>query len=158
MLSTVVDERIIVCSSAVVHISGGMAALICTVMVGPRIGAFNKEPKPRSGMNILLGTFILWFANCHVNHHVNQYLINTRWSLRSRARRRRLTDVIGACRFGWFAFNSASTVQLSDGRWVLASRAALVTIVSSISGGVFGVIVRCVSRFVGRFMAEKALH
>ncbi len=53
--------------SALVHMVGGIAALIGAKMLGPRIGKYGKDGKPRGipGQNITLGAlgiFILWFA------------------------------------------------------------------------------------------------
>jgi len=53
--------------STVVHALGGFAALIGTMMLGPRIGKFGPDGKPNAiaGHNIplaSLGVFILWFG------------------------------------------------------------------------------------------------
>lgn len=53
--------------STVVHTTGGIAALIGTVMLKPRLGKFGIDGKPRAiaGHNIplaSLGVFILWFG------------------------------------------------------------------------------------------------
>lgn len=53
--------------SGVVHMVGGLAALIGAAMVGPRIGKFNKDGTPNAikGHNlpyIVIGTFILFFG------------------------------------------------------------------------------------------------
>jgi len=53
--------------SGVVHMVGGLAALIGAAMVGPRIGKFNKDGTPNSirGHNlpfVVIGTFILFFG------------------------------------------------------------------------------------------------
>ena len=53
--------------SSVVHMTGGMAALIGTMMVGPRIGKYNKDGTANAieGHSMALaslGTLILWFA------------------------------------------------------------------------------------------------
>lgn len=53
--------------STVVHSVGGWAALAGTIVLGPRIGKFTKDGKPKAipGHNITLaalGTFILWFG------------------------------------------------------------------------------------------------
>ncbi len=53
--------------SAVIHFVGATCALIGAAMLGPRIGKFSKDGKPRGipGHNIVigaLGVFILWFG------------------------------------------------------------------------------------------------
>ena len=53
--------------SGVVHMQGGMIALICAWLLGPRIGKFDKDGNPKAilGHNIpmvILGTFILAFG------------------------------------------------------------------------------------------------
>jgi len=53
--------------SGVVHMVGGMAALIGAWMVGPRIGKFNKDGTPNNikGHNVpfvVVGTFVLFFG------------------------------------------------------------------------------------------------
>ena len=53
--------------SAAIHMCGGMCALIGAAMVGPRIGKFGKDGKPRAilghSMTLgALGVFILWFG------------------------------------------------------------------------------------------------
>ncbi|MBI2854628.1 MAG: ammonium transporter [Chloroflexi bacterium] len=53
--------------SGVVHMVGGLAALIGAAMVGPRIGKFNKDGSPNNikGHNlpfVVIGTFILFFG------------------------------------------------------------------------------------------------
>jgi len=53
--------------STAVHMVGGMAALVGAKLLGPRIGKYGKDGKPRAipGHNILLGAlgcFILWFG------------------------------------------------------------------------------------------------
>ncbi len=53
--------------SAAIHMAGGLCALIGAAMVGPRIGKFGKDGKPRAilghSMTLgALGVFILWFG------------------------------------------------------------------------------------------------
>lgn len=51
--------------SGVVHTVGGIAGLIGTLLLGPRIGAFNPASKVHAGHNVTLaglGVFILWFG------------------------------------------------------------------------------------------------
>lgn len=51
--------------SGVVHAVGGIAGLVGTLLLGPRIGAFDQDPSVHRGHNIMLaglGVFILWFG------------------------------------------------------------------------------------------------
>ena len=53
--------------STVVHSTGGWAALMGAMMLGPRLGKFGKDGRPRAipGHNIVftvIGVFILWFG------------------------------------------------------------------------------------------------
>ena len=51
--------------SGVVHMAGGAAALTTAYILGPRYGKFD-EPKQSykmsSGINVILGTFFLWWG------------------------------------------------------------------------------------------------
>jgi Amt family ammonium transporter len=60
-------EMIDFAGSTVVHSVGGWAALMGAMVIGPRVGKFNKEGKPNAipGHSITLaalGVFILWFG------------------------------------------------------------------------------------------------
>eukprot|EP00511_Aplanochytrium_stocchinoi_P000634 CAMPEP_0204823902 /NCGR_PEP_ID=MMETSP1346-20131115/1980_1 /ASSEMBLY_ACC=CAM_ASM_000771 /TAXON_ID=215587 /ORGANISM="Aplanochytrium stocchinoi, Strain GSBS06" /LENGTH=478 /DNA_ID=CAMNT_0051950777 /DNA_START=61 /DNA_END=1500 /DNA_ORIENTATION=+ len=51
--------------SGVVHMTGGVAALIAAYILGPRAGRFGEDAKPMPGHNLAmatLGTLILWFG------------------------------------------------------------------------------------------------
>lgn len=76
--------------STAIHMVGGLTALIGAAMVGPRIGKFSKDGKPRAilGHSIplgALGVFILWFgwygfngaAASDVNYLANIFLTTT---------------------------------------------------------------------------------
>jgi len=87
--------------STVVHTTGGIAALIGTILLKPRLGKFGIDGKPRAiaGHSIplaSLGVFILWF--------------------------------------GWFGFNSGSTLSVSNGGMDIA-RVALNTNMAAALGG-----------------------
>lgn len=88
--------------STVVHTTGGIAALIGTMMLGPRYGKYGIDGKPRAiaGHNIplaSLGVFILWF--------------------------------------GWFGFNSGSTLGVENGGLDIA-RVAINTNLAAALGGI----------------------
>ncbi len=76
--------------STAIHMVGGLCALIGAAMVGPRIGKFGKDGKPRAilghSMTLgALGVFILWFgwygfngaAADNVEHLANIFLTTT---------------------------------------------------------------------------------
>lgn len=91
--------------SAVVHTTGGIAALVGTVILKPRTGKYSIDGSPNviSAHNIpiaSLGVFILWF--------------------------------------GWFGFNSASTLALGDGAAI--GRVAMNTNLAAAAGGVIALI------------------
>mmetsp|Transcript_20673 Transcript_20673/g.30933 ORF Transcript_20673/g.30933 Transcript_20673/m.30933 type:complete len:618 (-) Transcript_20673:163-2016(-) len=79
--------------SGVVHLGGGVAALISSFLVGPRSSRFeymhdrgvwvDHKPRGHSIMMAFLGTFLLCF--------------------------------------GWFGFNAGSTLGVSNGQWVVAA-------------------------------------
>ena len=51
--------------STIVHSVGGWAALVCMLILGPRIGKYGKSVKPIEGHNIpmaTIGAFLLWFG------------------------------------------------------------------------------------------------
>jgi Amt family ammonium transporter len=84
--------------SSVVHMTGGVTALVTCKLLGPRIGKYNPggSPNPIPGHNIpmaVLGTFILCF--------------------------------------GWFGFNSGSTLAATDTRFAVV---AVNTMLASASG------------------------
>ncbi len=97
--------------SSVVHLTGGVLALIGAVIIGPRIGKFNKDGSPNAipGHNIpmaIVGTFIL--------------------------------------AFGWFGFNSGSTLAGGDLRMSVVA-------VNTMLAGSFGAIAATLWMWLVRF-------
>eukprot|EP00467_Chlorarachnion_reptans_P012062 CAMPEP_0114495118 /NCGR_PEP_ID=MMETSP0109-20121206/5030_1 /TAXON_ID=29199 /ORGANISM="Chlorarachnion reptans, Strain CCCM449" /LENGTH=693 /DNA_ID=CAMNT_0001672231 /DNA_START=360 /DNA_END=2441 /DNA_ORIENTATION=- len=78
--------------SGVVHVGGGVAALIASVFLGARSGRFefmekekrwvDRKPRGHSIMMAYMGTLLLWF--------------------------------------GWFGFNAGSSLGMSDGRYIVS--------------------------------------
>ena len=88
-----------------VHIIGGTAGLVGACYIKPRIGRFDKGPKPpplSDGVATLSGVFMLWW--------------------------------------GWLAFNSGSSFGVTGGKWQLAARAGVATVMASITSGFTGII------------------
>ena len=80
--------------STAVHMVGGVASLVGAKILGPRIGKYGKDGKPRAipGHSLTLGAlgvFILWFC--------------------------------------WFGFNGGSTVSMTNGNDILASKVFVTT-------------------------------
>ena len=91
--------------SSVVHMTGGVAALAGALVLGPRIGKFNKDGSP----------------NPIPGHHIPMAIVGT---------------LILA--FGWFGFNTGSTLAASDLRIGVV---AVNTMLASAAGGFFAMIV-----------------
>ncbi|HKA04677.1 MAG TPA: ammonium transporter [Acidimicrobiales bacterium] len=86
--------------SGVVHAMGGAAALAGAIVLGPRIGKYGKDGKPRS----------------LAAHHIPMAILGTFILL-----------------FGWFGFNAASTLAVTDIRFgVIATNTAIAAAFGSI--------------------------
>jgi Amt family ammonium transporter len=91
--------------SGVVHAMGGAAALAGAIVLGPRIGKFGKDGKPRT----------------LAAHHIPMALLGTFILL-----------------FGWFGFNAASTLAVTDIRFgVIATNTALAAAFGATTGMVW---------------------
>jgi len=107
--------------SSVVHMTGGVAALVGAKMMGPRTGKYNLDgtPNPIPGHNIpmaLLGTFILafgWFGFnpgstlAGTDNRIAVIAVNTMLASASGA--------FGACVFVWARFGKPDPTWLANG-------------------------------------------
>jgi Amt family ammonium transporter len=91
--------------SSVVHMTGGVAALAGAMVLGPRIGKFNKDGSP----------------NPIPGHHIPMAIVGTL-----------------VLAFGWFGFNTGSTLAASDLR---VGVVAVNTMLASAAGGLFAMVV-----------------
>jgi len=70
MVKTILKHRLLVVfrvalGCAGVHLVGGVAGLVAAIMLGPRLGRYDKSVergKPGSLTNVMLGTFMLWWG------------------------------------------------------------------------------------------------
>jgi Amt family ammonium transporter len=99
--------------SGIVHLTGGVGALVGAAVVGPRVGRFDTEAgmdpngtyAPHNVPNVALGTFILWF--------------------------------------GWYGFNCGSTLYMEGvGSAASAALVAVNTTLAAASGGVSAMFLR----------------
>jgi ammonium transporter, Amt family len=91
--------------SSVVHMTGGVAALAGALVLGPRIGKFNKDGSP----------------NPIPGHHIPMAIVGTL-----------------VLAFGWFGFNTGSTLAASDLRIGVV---AVNTMLASAAGGFVAMMV-----------------
>ncbi|CAM9782708.1 unnamed protein product [Choristocarpus tenellus] len=101
--------------SGVVHMTGGVAALIASIVVGPRVGRFNQDGTSntlpaQSAVLQTLGTLILWFGWYGFNGVSTLYIIN----LSHVAAKTMVTTTIGA---GAGALSSIVLHKLSLHYW-----------------------------------------
>jgi len=103
--------------SGVVHVTGGITALLATIILGPRRGRFHDargaplaKPTPMPGHSValqVLGTFILWF--------------------------------------GWYGFNPGSALAITNGHYgAVAALCAVNTTLAAASAGVTAIFLNLV--------------
>jgi len=145
--------------SSVVHMTGGVAALVGAKMIGPRIGKYNPDgsPNPIPGHNIpmaLLGTFILafgWFGFnpgstlSGTDNRIAIIAVNTMLASASGA--------FGACVYVWVRFGKPDPTWLANG--MLAGLVAITAPCAFVSapaavliGAVAGVLVVLSALFI----------
>ncbi|KAI6226303.1 Ammonium transporter [Aphelenchoides fujianensis] len=104
---------------SVVHLVGGVSGLVATIYLKPRQGRFgdNSSHQMSNPTGALLGTFTLWQVQANSSF------------------------VFCFCRWGWLGFNTGSTFGVVVGRWRLAAKSAVVTILSSMGGGCISIVI-----------------
>ncbi|XP_078373487.1 putative ammonium transporter 3 isoform X2 [Oculina patagonica] len=71
-----------------VHLVGGVAGLVAAIMLGPRLGRYDKsvkKGKPGSLTNVMLGTFMLWWGWLGFNCGSTFGISGAKWLLASRS-------------------------------------------------------------------------
>jgi ammonium transporter, Amt family len=143
--------------SSVVHMQGGVIALVCSMLLGPRIGKYdeNGKPKPILAHNIpmvMLGTFILafgWFgfnagsSLASSDGRIGVIAVNTMLASASGA--------LASCLYMWFFVGKPDPSMMCNG--MLAGLVAITAPCAFVApwaafliGGVAGVVV-CLSVF-----------
>jgi ammonia channel protein AmtB len=156
--------------SVVVHVVGGVAGLIFSIAVGPRLGRFNTnkdsgsfnsnngmEPNPRRSL------FRLWRSekkesgrNSPKLHKTDQYEDGTMFEGHDPSLVAAGTFILW---FGWYGFNAGSTRQLSDGGAELAARAFGATSMGAAGGVLMAVVLHslCVVHFTPQVLCNALL-
>jgi Amt family ammonium transporter len=107
--------------SSVVHMTGGVAALVGAKIMGPRIGKYNRDgsPNPIPGHNIpmaLLGTFILAFGWFGFNPGSTLAGTDTRISIIAvNTMLASASGAFGACVYVWLRFGKPDPTWLANG-------------------------------------------
>ncbi|RCN28945.1 hypothetical protein ANCCAN_25302 [Ancylostoma caninum] len=118
-----------------VHLVGGISGMIATIYLRPRQKRFGKMGKKRMSnpTNAILVLCNVKEEEISPNNH-NFF-----------------TKAISPGTFmlwwGWLAFNTGSTYGVTHGKWYLAARSAVGTIMASVGGGITSLLI---SRFVTR--------
>mmetsp|Transcript_16547 Transcript_16547/g.36073 ORF Transcript_16547/g.36073 Transcript_16547/m.36073 type:complete len:291 (-) Transcript_16547:1027-1899(-) len=106
--------------ASVVHLCGGVSGLLCTCVIGPRLGFFDDKELPKElefiARKIRLSHKVFEGESVHV-------LFGTLLLL-----------------FGWFGFNCGSTLSLSGTEHVNASNVAAMTMFGGSAGAIVGTI------------------
>ncbi|XP_043281268.1 putative ammonium transporter 3 isoform X2 [Venturia canescens] len=77
-----------IAGSGTVHLVGGVSALACAIMLGPRLGRYDKgfEPLPLGcPVNAIMGLFVLWWGWLAFNSGSTYGISGERWQYAARA-------------------------------------------------------------------------
>jgi ammonium transporter, Amt family len=145
--------------SSVVHLTGGVAALVGAKMLGPRIGKFDKsgKAKPIPGHNmamVALGTFILAFGWFGFNAGSTLAGMDTRMAVVAvNTMLAGAAGAMSACLYVWFRFGKPDVSMMCNGMLAglvaITAPCAFVSAQSSVLIGVIaGVLVVVAALFV----------
>jgi len=106
--------------STIVHLTGAVAALVGAYMVGPRLGKYGEDGKPRAipGHNIgfaVIGVFILWFGWFGFNAGSELAADNLVPFLAMNTLLAASAGVIGATAVIWFKTGKADVAMAGNG-------------------------------------------
>jgi Amt family ammonium transporter len=146
---------------SVVHMTGGVAALVCSKMLGPRIGKYNKDgtANPIPGHNIpmaLLGTFILAFGWFGFNPGSTLAMADTRGAIvATNTMLASASGAFAACLYVKFRYGKPDPTWLANGMLaglvaITAPCAFVSAPVSIFIGAIAGVLVVLAAMFIER--------
>ena len=127
--------------SCVVHITGGMTALIATLILGPRTGRFYDmrgklldEPKEFPGHSLALQCLGVSYRSFRVQFILCRHMTCACISLLISSRIHFQTFILW---FGWYGFNAGSIISLTlDDHYLVVSHTAINTTLSAAAGSI----------------------
>jgi Amt family ammonium transporter len=145
--------------SSVVHMTGGVAALVGAKLVGPRLGKFGPDGSPRAipGHNVamaVLGTFILAFGWFGFNAGSTLAATDSRIAVVAlNTMLASATGALAACATVWLRFGKPDVSMMCNGMLagmvaVTAPCAFVSTPVAALIGGIAGTLVVWATTFV----------
>jgi len=137
--------------SSVVHMTGGVTALVCCKLLGPRIGKYNPDgsPNPIPGHNIpmaVLGTFILCFGWFGFNPGSTLAATDTRFAIVAvNTMLASASGALSAAFYGKLKFGKPDPTWMCNG--MLAGLVAITAPCAFVSSGT-AIFIGCVSGFL----------
>lgn len=127
-----------IAGASALHLVGGMAGLVATIYLGPRLGRF--EGISGSSVNLMWATAA---SSLPETSAFNAKSIFSQCVLHSPT-----NALLGALMlwWGWMGLNMGSTFGVSGHKWKYASRAAVATIIAGSAGGCNGLMLSYITR------------